>query len=66
MARKPISLTQREPFEKDKRTKIPQETCSKLVSTYTNRLETVIKNKGYGTDFSRKKMEIESLVYEYF
>ena len=36
-----------EPFAKGEWTKIPQETCSKLVNTYSNQLETVIKNKGY-------------------
>ena len=51
MARKPINLTQLESFAKDEWTKIPQETFSKLVSTYMNRLETVIKNIGYAIDF---------------
>ena len=51
MAREPIILTQLESFAKGEWTKIPQETYSKLVNTYRNRLETVIKNIGYTIDY---------------
>ena len=51
MARKPTNLTQLESFAKEEWAKIPQETCSTLVDTYKDRLEAVIKNKGYAIDY---------------
>ena len=51
MARKPTNLTQLEAFAKEEWAKIPQTTCRKLVDTYKNRLEAVIKNKGYAIDY---------------
>ena len=51
MARELIILIQLESFAKGEWIKIQQETCSKLVNTYRNRLETVIKNKGYAIDY---------------
>lgn len=51
MARKPTKLTQLESFAMEEWAKIPQETYSKLVDTYKNRLEAVIKNKGYAIDY---------------
>lgn len=51
MARKPTNLTQLEAFAKEEWANIPQETCKKLVDTYKNRLEAVIKNKGYAIDY---------------
>ena len=45
------SLTQLEAFAKEEWANIPQETCRKLVDTYRNRLEAVIKNKGYSIDY---------------
>ena len=50
MARKPTNLTQLEAFAKEEWANIPQTTCRKLVDTYKNRLEAVIKNKGYAID----------------
>ena len=54
MARKPTNLTQLEAFAKEDWANIPQdwqETCWKLVDTYKNRLEAVIKNKDYAIDY---------------
>ena len=51
MARMPTNLTQLEVFAKEEWANIPQETCRKLVDTYKNRLEAVIKNKGYAIDY---------------
>ena len=51
MARKPTNLTQLEAFAKEEWANIPQTTCRKLVDTYKNRLEAVIKNKGYAIDY---------------
>ena len=51
MARKPTNLTQLESFAKEEWAEIPQETCRKLVDTYRNRLEAVMKNKGYAIDY---------------
>ena len=65
-ARKPTSLTQLEAFAREEWAKIPQETCGKLVSTYRNRLEAVIRNKGYAIDYCRKTLNSENQGYEYF
>ena len=51
MARKPTNLTQLEVFAKEEWAKIPRETCRNLVDRYKNRLEAVIKNKGYAIDY---------------
>ena len=51
MARKPTNLTKLEAFAKEEWANIPQTTCRKLVDTYKNRLEAVIKNKGYAIDY---------------
>ena len=51
MARKPTNLTQFEAFAKEEWANIPQTTRRKLVETYKNRLEAVIKNKGYAIDY---------------
>ena len=51
MARKPSNLTELEAFAKEEWANIPQETCRKLVDTYRSRLEAVIKNKGYASNY---------------
>ena len=53
MARKLTNLTQLEAFAKEEWANTPQETCRcrKLVDMYKNRLEAVIKNKGYAIDY---------------
>lgn len=50
-ARKPSNLKDLETFAKEEWSRIPADTCKKLVSNYKNRLEAVIKNKGYATDY---------------
>ncbi len=50
MARKPTNLTQLEVFVKEEWAKIPRETFRNLVDGQKNRLEAVIKNKGYAID----------------
>ena len=51
MARKPTSLTQLESIAKEEWTKLPQDMCRKIVSTYRNRIQAVMKNKEYVIDY---------------
>ena len=51
MARKPANSTQLESFAKEESTKLAQEMCGKLVGTYRNRIQAVIKNKGYAINY---------------
>lgn len=49
MARKPSNIKNLE--TKEEWAKIPVETCRNLVSKYKNRLEAMIKNKGFAIDY---------------
>ena len=51
MARKPANLAQFESVAKEEWIKLAQEMCSKLVVTYRNRIQAVIKNKGCAIDY---------------
>ena len=50
-ARKPSNLDQLEQFAMEVWTKIPQETCAKLVNNYSKRLLSVVGQKGYTIDY---------------
>ena len=50
-ARRPSNLKELEVFAKEEWAKIPLELCQTLVNSYTNRLDAVIKNKGYAIDY---------------
>ena len=50
-ARKPTSLTQLESFAKEEWIKPPQEMCRKIVGTYRNQMQVVIKNKECAIDY---------------
>ena len=51
MARKPSNIKNLETFAKEEWAKIPVETCRNLVSKYKNRLEAVIKNRGFAINY---------------
>ena len=51
MARRPSNLKELELIAKDEWSKIPVETCKKLVSNYRTRLIAVIANKGFSIDY---------------
>ena len=51
MARKPSNIKNLETFAKEEWAKIPVEACRNLVSKYKNRMEAVIKNKGFAIDY---------------
>ena len=49
--RKPSNLHELERFAKEEWARISQEACLKLVKNYTQRLQAVIKQKGYTIDY---------------
>ena len=51
MARRPSNLKELELITKDEWTKIPVDTCKKLVNNYRKRLIAVIVNKGFSIDY---------------